>query len=54
MTEIQEKNQDHKHGIEIVKAKKKKKKHNFTFASIVPKNDTLLGSSLFLDCMENI
>lgn len=53
MTEIQEKNQDHKHGIEIVKAKKKKK-DNFTFASIVTKNDTLLGSSLFLDCMENI
>lgn len=31
--------------------KQKKKKNNFTFASIVTKNDTLLGSTLFLDCI---
>lgn len=33
--------------------KQKKKKDNFTFASIVTKNDILLGSLLFLDCTED-
>lgn len=57
VAEVQGKGLDYKHGIAFVKVKRKKRGGGTvsqSFVSIITKNDTLLGSTLFLDFLEKI